>query len=127
MKKVNVKKTDLLDILVKNRTEHRDIFLKAMEKFRELYAKELTKQLKAAQSGGPLNVRRFYALVEPKDYTSEYDRVIKMLEMSVDDSVEIGADEFQNFVQDIWSWSREWAISNSGYTRSAKFDGLLDA
>ena len=41
MKEIKVPKTELLKILNKNRAEHRDIFLKAQEKYREVVIKEL--------------------------------------------------------------------------------------
>lgn len=126
MKQVRVKKEELLSILKKNKAEHREIFLKAQEKFREVAIKELDRMLKAARDSQPFVLERVARLVQPKDFTAEYDRAIKMLEMSVDDNVEITAQEFQNFVQDIWHWSRDWALSNSGYVKSGKFAGLLD-
>jgi len=82
--------------------------------------------LKAAREGQPFVLERIARLIQPKDYTGEYDRAIKMLEMSVDETIEITSAEFQNFVQDIWNWSRDWALSNSGYVKSGKFAGLLD-
>jgi len=126
MKQVRVKKDDLLGILKKNKAEHREIFLKAQEKFREVAIKELDRMLKAAREGQPFVLERIARLIQPKDYTGEYDRAIKMLEMSVDETIEITSAEFQNFVQDIWNWSRDWALSNSGYVKSGKFAGLLD-
>jgi len=126
MKQVRVKKDDLLAILKKNKAEHGDIFKKAQDKFREVAMKEMDRQLKAARDGEPFVLERVARLIQPKNYTGEYDRAIKMLEMSVDDTIEITSQEFQNFVQDIWNWSRDWALSNSGYVKSGKFAGLLD-
>jgi len=126
MKQVRVKKEELLSILRKNKAEHRDIFLKAQVKFREAAIEELDRMLKAAREGQPFVLERIARLIQPKDYTGEYDRAIKMLEMSVDTAVEVTAQEFQNFVQDVWNWSRDWALSNSKYVQSGKFTGLLD-
>jgi hypothetical protein len=124
MNQVKVKKDELLKILRKNRAEHRDIFLKAQEKYREVAIKELDAQLKAARSGKPFVLAKIVRLVQPQDYTAQYDRAIQMLEMSVDDTIIITASEFANFVQDIWNWSRDWAVSNSSYVKSAKLAAL---
>ena len=124
MNQVKVKKDELLEILRKNRAEHRAIFLKAQEKYREVVIKELDAQLKAARGSKPFVLAKIVQLVQPKDYTAQYDRAIQMLEMSVDDTIIITAVEFQNYVQDIWNWSREWAFSNSSYVKSAKLDAL---
>ena len=126
MKEIKVPKTELLKILNKNRAEHRDIFLKAQEKYREVVIKELDIQLKAAREHKPFVLGRIIQLVQPADYTAEYDRAISMLEMTVDDIIIITEGEFTNFVQDIWNWSRGWATSNSAYVKSAKFVGLSD-
>ncbi len=50
------------------------------------------------------------------DMTKEYDRVIKMLEMSVDTQIELSSSEFQNYVMDDWAWSDNAKLSNSTYT-----------
>lgn len=125
MNSVKVKKSDLLDILKQNKAEHKGIFLKAQEKFREVAIKELDRQLAAARENKPFVLERITRLVAPKDYTGVYEQAIKMLEMSVEDVIEITSQEFQNFVQDRWDWSRDWAFSNSRYTRSPKFAGLV--
>jgi hypothetical protein len=124
MNQVKVKKDELLEILCRNRAEHRAIFLKAQEKYREVAIKELDAQLKAARNGKPFVLARITRLVQPQDYTAQYDRAIQMLEMSVDDTIIITAAEFSNFVQDIWDWSYKWAVSNSSYVKSAKLDAL---
>ena len=126
MKSVKVYKAELLKILQQNRVDHKAIFLKAQDKFREVAIAELDRQLKAAREQQPFVLERITRLVQPQDYSVQYDRAIKMLEMSVEDTVEITAQEFQNFVQDIWDWSRTWAYSNSRYTDSPKFAGLLE-
>jgi len=124
MKTIRVQKSKLLEILRKNRAEHREIFLKAQQKFREVAIQELDKQLQAAREGQRFVLRRITQLIEPQDYTAKYDRAIQMLEMSVDDTIEITNQEFQNFIQDIWNWSRSWALSNSGYVSSPKLAAL---
>lgn len=121
MNEVKVKKVELLEILKKNRADHRDIFLKAQEGYRKAAIEELDRQLNDARNGKPFLLTRFTALVQPKDYTGEYDRAILMLQMSVDDIVTIEKEQFANFVQDKWQWSRAWAASNSSYTSSPKF------
>lgn len=115
MKQVRVDKAKLLAILNKNREEHRGIFLAAQKQFRVVAIKALDQQLKAARSGKPFVLSNLSVLEAPQDHTADYDRCIQMLEMSVDKEILVDEREFQNYVQDIWNWSRDWAVSNMRY------------
>lgn len=131
MKQVIVNKAELLVILKKNKAEHREVFLEAQKKFREVVIEELDAQLKAARDGQPVMLERFTRLIQPQDYTAQYERAIRMLEMSVHTTVEINDREFQNFVEDVWDWSRDWAVSNSNYVNQnsrsySKLHGILN-
>lgn len=120
MNKVRVKKAELLAILNKNKVEHGEIFRQAQEAYRQAAIKELEAQLALARTDGKFTLKRINEMVLPSDYTDQYERAIKMLEMSIDDTIEISASEFANYVEDSWSWSREWGISNSNYLDNPK-------
>lgn len=127
MREVKIKRDELKQIVAKNRAEHRDIFLKAQEKYREEVIKELDAMLAEARAGR--KVRRHIQLIEPTDYTAEYDRLLRMLELSTDDTVSLTEQEFTCYVMDEWGWSRAWAVSNSRYVSSqklAQFTGEQD-
>jgi len=124
MRQIHINKTELLAIVRKNRAEHRDIFLKSQKKYRQVAIKALDAQLKAARNGRPFQLASLIQLEAPEDHTEEYDRAIKMLEMSTDETILITNDEFKCYVEDKWHWSREWAVSNMRYTKSAKLSAL---
>jgi hypothetical protein len=107
MKQVRINKSKLLEILKKNRADHRGIFLEAQKTFRAVAIKALDEQLKAARSGKPFELARLVSLAAPEDHTADYDRSIQMLEMSVDTDIVVSEQEFTNYVQDIWHWSRD--------------------
>lgn len=115
MKQVRVNKEQLLGILKKNRSEHREVFLQAQKTFRVVAIKALDEQLKAARKGRPFELGRLIALSAPEDHTTDYDRSIQMLEMAVDKEIVVDEREFQNYVQDKWQWSRDWAANNMRY------------
>jgi len=129
MKQVNINKSKLLAILTANKAEHKDIFLAAQKKFREVAIKMLDASLKAARTGRPFQLSAFTELVEPQDHTAEYDRAIRMLEMSEDAVITVTDREFQNFVEDRWEWSRDWAFSNMKYVgnQNSRFYGKLSS
>ena len=128
MREVKVSKSELLAIIKKNREEHRGLFLEAQTKFREAAIKVLDAMLKAARDGKQFEPGRLIELRAPQDHTSDYDRVIEMLKMSVEETIMVSDTEFQSFVQDQWDWSKNWALSNSGYvSRNSRFYGKLSA
>lgn len=123
-----MQKAKLMAILKTNRAEHREIFLEAQKKYRERAIEVLDQQLKLAREGAAFTLRQIVELVAPEDHTTEYDRAIKMLELSVDKTVTLSANEFSNLVQDVWTWSRQWAVSNSGYiSRNSRYYGKVAA
>ena len=128
MKQVRVAKSKLLAILKKNRAEHREVFIQAQKTFRVVAIKALDAQLKSARKGRPFELANLVRLTAPEDHTADYDRSIQMLEMSVDTEIVVDEREFQNYVQDIWNWSREWATSNMRYTnKNSRHYGKLSA
>lgn len=126
MKQVTVNKQELKEILIKNRTEHRDIFTAALARYREELAKVLEEQLALLKDNKPANTKKITALTEPKDFTKEYDRAIKMLDMETAPHVVLDYNDFRRLVQDEWDWSHAWAVSNSRYTSSSKFDPYVN-
>lgn len=115
MQKVKIKREDLLRNVQLNRSKHRNLFLKAQEGYREEVIEELDKMLKEAREGK--RIRRLIELPEPVDHTSDYDRVIRMLEMSVDEEIELTSVEFDQYVMDNWSWKEFVFATNSSYVK----------
>src|ERR1035437_8357393 len=124
MTEVRIDKSKLVDIQKNNRSEHRDIFLAAQKSYRQVVIELLDEQLKLAREGKPFLLARIIQLVAPEDHTKDYDRVLRMLELSLDNIVTLSEPEFTNLVQDIWMWSRSWAASNSAYTYSKKLEDI---
>lgn len=119
MKAVNVRRTLLLEKVTANRAAHRDLFLKAQEGFRARAIEELDKMLQEARDrSGP--VRLFVGLTEPQDHTSDYDRVVAMLEMSVEEFIDIDAASFACYVMDEWGWKATALHVNSTYASGGK-------
>lgn len=114
MRNVTVSRLDLLARVQENRDRHREVFLSAQEGYRRKFIEVLEQRLEDARNGKHFNQR--INLVEPMDMTKEYDRVIAMLEMSVDDQIELDASSFAAYVQDDWSWKQQFVTSNAAYT-----------
>lgn len=102
MRSVKVKCDELKTRLVVNRDFHIDDYLEMMEYYEidvERLANELLERVK----------NRDYSLMtvvatKPESYESDYNAVIEMLEMSVDDEIELSNQEFKQYVMNEWNW-----------------------
>ena len=72
-------------------------------------------QLEETKKG--LRIRREVRLVEPIDQMREYDRIIKMLEMSMDDIIKRDERGFSQYVMDDWSWKANFLETTNPYTK----------
>lgn len=114
MNAVTVSKKILLSKLKQNRETHLEIFLEAQKGYREAAIVALDKMLDDAKSG-----KRFQTtirLVAPMNQTKDYDRVIAMMEMSIDDEIRLTEHEFQMYVLDQWDWKSLFSTSNRAYS-----------
>jgi hypothetical protein len=114
---VKVNKTAVLAALQENREKHRSIFEEAVEGFREKAQRELDAAIERVRSGSLQTV--VVHLPRPVDHTKDYDREIKMLELSVDDEIVLSQSDFAAYVMDDWQWKREFITSNAGYSVTA--------
>ncbi len=112
--KITVKKATLLEAIKKNRETHSGTFARAQEGYRVAAIKEIDAMLSEARTGG--DIRRSVTIVQPVEHTKDYDRVIRMLEMSIADEVTVTETQFSQYVLDEWGWSREFVNSTSRYT-----------
>jgi len=117
MNSIKVDKTELLTVLRENREKHKTIFAEAQEGYRTAAIKELDAMLADAEAGK--QIRRSLTLIEPQDQTRDYDRAIRMLEMSQDDVIELEEHDFAQYVLDDWSWKRQFLFSNAAYSTTA--------
>jgi hypothetical protein len=115
--KVTVKKEELLNAIRKNRETHRESFLEAQKGYRDTVIKALDQTLAEAREGQRFVLERITALVMPQEHTTDYDRVIKMLEMCVADEVTVTEQQFSQYVLDDWGWKKQFIATNSRYSR----------
>lgn len=112
--KVTVSKNELLATLRANREQHQATYVKAMEGYRAALIDELGRLLLDAREGRP--VSHTINLVQPSQHIKDYDRVIRMLEMSQADEIVISESQFNQYVMDDWNWKTTFLASNTRYT-----------
>ena len=103
LKPIIVNKEKLLHILGTNREKHIDIYYQAIKGYKEEAKKLLSNRL------DDFNVTKLdpdlsFSLPKLQSHVDSYNRAIKMLEWSVDNTIELDANQFDNFVNDNWSW-----------------------
>jgi hypothetical protein len=114
MKDVKVNREQLEQKVQENRNAHRAVFEDAQKNYRDLVIEELDKMLADARSGR--KIIRAVLLPEPEDHTEDYDRVLAMLDMSVDEVIELEEEDFKCYVLDQWGWQRSFASNTMRYS-----------
>lgn len=116
MKTVKIERLRLIDKLKANRTEHEQLYLDAVEGYNikvEGLLKDALKKFKKTK------VLEFPWISAPVDNTKEYDKVIAVLDFSVDDIIEIEISDFEKYVLDNWQWKEQVFLGNSSYAALA--------
>ena len=112
MKTVKINKAELLDVIKQNRSKHEGDVMVADVAYKKQAISEYKKAIELIQETGKVSVIR---LQEPVDKRDDYDRVIKMLEMSADAVIELSSYEFDQYVMDNWEWKNLATLANSSY------------
>lgn len=101
-----------------NRDNHAKIVSEARVGFL-VKAKEMLDAESAKLAAGKLRSLKVN-LAAPVDHTSEYDTVIRMLEMHREATIELDADSIRMFVEDKWDWTERFLAENSAYSGTAR-------
>ena len=101
------------EIAVSERTVSFQDVTKAFAKFSDYAVEALQAALLEAKTGR--GIKLHFDLPVPHDHSAEYDRAIKMVEMSVDENLELTEPEFAQLVMDDWGWKQQFTASNSRY------------
>ena len=117
MQTITVDKTELHQVLEHNLIEHRDIFLKAQQVYREKMIAELDRALSDARQGG--QIKRAFMLPVPEDHTEDFATAIKMLMWHQGEQIELTMDEFETYVENKWRWRASFAANTESYTVSS--------
>lgn len=126
MREVKVKREDLLKKVKENRVTHIKEYREAVEGYKSAAIAELAKgmiqlkkQVDDLETGEMIRLSTVsFNLAVPQDHTKDYDQVIAMLEMSVDDTLTIRSDEFACFVMDDWDWKQDFLNTSMLYKKA---------
>lgn len=117
MNSITVDVDKVLNTLRENRDAHRAIFEEALEGYRSVVIDTLEQQLARAKAGKKINA--YIQFSQPEDHTSDYDRVIRMLEWTTDHEITLSEHDFAQYVLNDWKWQQQFLTSNSAYSMTA--------
>ena len=118
MESVKVNKAELVKIVTNNKKEHASIYNEAIQKYRTQLEEKILNLLEMVRNKE--DVSHSIDLVKPSNYLQQYQRALKMLEMSVEDEVTLDAVTFKNLVMDEWDWKTQFLYSNAAYSHKAE-------
>lgn len=122
-REVKVRRGELLEVLRKNREQHVQDYKTACAGYRDLALKrideifnDLRAQITGLREGQTVAVVGLhFGLDVPRSHEKAYDQIIRMMEMSVDNEIELTSSQFVCFVMDDWDWKEQWSASNATY------------
>jgi hypothetical protein len=114
---LSVPRAELLSRLVDNRKTHRAIFDEAVEGYRREAVKQLRRHIVRIRAGGLEKV--YVSLPVPEEHTGDYDAIIGLIEMAVEDNIPLTDDDYRSYVLDDWDWKRQFITSNAYYSSTA--------
>jgi hypothetical protein len=113
MRTVTINKDAFIQKVSANRATHRAVFERALDGYQARLVRELEGRIADVRAGRQID--RYISLPEPADHTDDYDRILAMAEMSIDDVIELDADDFARFVMDQWSWKQDFTETTAFY------------
>jgi hypothetical protein len=123
MREVKVRRDELLEKIKINREKHIKEYKEACEGYRqqalakiEEVTQKLRQKFETLKEGEYIQLAAItFGLDVPESHEKDYDQVIMMLEMSIDNEINLKSDEFACYVMDDWDWQTTWKMSNSKY------------
>lgn len=113
MHDVKVNKEETLKVVIENMEKHVSDFTKSLINYKK-YAEDAYKEaLEILKTDG--EVIRNFELDKPVSHLGDYNRVIKMLEMSVEQEISLTSHEFEQYIMDKWNWKDSFRLSNAKY------------
>jgi hypothetical protein len=110
---MNFSRERLLEIIYENRSKHAAEYEAALKGYFIECRVILKKWYDDITDGKPINL--FISETMPENHTSDYDRVIRMLELTTEPEIRLTQELFDQYVMDNWVWKKNWSASNSKY------------
>lgn len=114
MDTIRVNKAEVIERLRANRNQHENTYAEAMAGWRSQSSAKLRELAAELDAGGSPSL--YIKLERPEDHTEEYDIVLGMLDLSVEDEIEMTLANYRNYILDMWHWSEKFRTTASAYS-----------
>ena len=115
MNSVKMNRLDLLKIVKENATKHVADYDEAVIDYKVGVLKVAKANLKIANTG-ELEKFVFNKMPPaPVNYADNYSRAIRMLELSVEDTIDVEEHIFNQLVLDEWGWKQQFVAQSALY------------
>ena len=116
MKTVKLDRFTLLGIVKHNMATHVSMYEESITDYIALVGKITAENAKLAKTGVLESIAKIKAVPNaPVSYKDSYVRAIRMLELSVDDTIELDESTFSQLVLDEWVWKNPFLTSVGMY------------
>lgn len=116
MRDVKMNKEELLKIVRENKKKHVKEYEESVKDYKKAAIKVAKEHVEYAKSGELDQIAKIRAMPSrPSSYEKDYDRAIRMLELSVEDVIEVEELIFNQLVLDEWSWKNAFVASSALY------------
>ena len=109
---IKIKKQELIDKIKENKKNHIELYEKAVIAYKEEALEQLG-DLTTKVKNGKIDIK--LDLVTPIDSSDDYDAILEIFEWEVEELVELGQDEFRQYVQDETDFAQQAQFSNTYY------------
>lgn len=110
---INVNKNRLIKTIKSNKENHIIEYGEAVTAYKIEVHKQLDK-LRDKIDSGSLDIN--FDLTKPINNEENYDKIVEMFEWEENELVELGQDEFREYVQDETAFALQAKMSNTFYT-----------
>lgn len=116
MNTVTLDKQKLLTIVKHNLKIHKKEYLESVEDYKEAVYSICQRNMDIASSDIIADFKDIKTIPKaPVSYESDYYKNIRMLELSIGESITLKDYEFSQLVLDEWIWKHEFTTSNMAY------------
>lgn len=116
MNSVKMNRLDLLKIVKENATKHVADYDEAVEDYKIAVLKIAKANLKLANTTELEQIRKMRPVPQsPANYADNYSRAIRMLELSVEDTIDVEEHIFNQLVLDEWGWKQQFVAQSAMY------------
>ena len=116
MKSVRINTNELFQIVEDNKVKHAREYIEAVKDYKDAVLTIAANNFEIAETQDTDEFKKLKRFPNPPtSYEHEYDRALKMLDLSVDDITELDSNVFNQLVLDEWGWKDSFTALNASY------------